>query len=267
MAIEEQSQNLIPSEPTLKDLCDLLKKDIFLNLNCHHLATIESFNPLLQTATASINYVKTLFLPDPITGVYRPQNLEYPLAVDCPVICLRGGSSSLTFPITQGDQCLIFFNDRDIDNWFQGSRNSPNATPRAHSFSDGIILVGLSSSDKPLASYDQDRAVLKKGTARVGVGKKGPAPGNLKDLVLIGNDTSTLKTLLLSLTGQLTSLTTQLQSLTAQLALLTVGGVTSGSSASAVPINAAAITAIGTNIGTIATEIVSLNTDIGELLE
>jgi len=153
-------QNQIPNDPQLKDLLDLLKKDMFLNLNSHHLATIQSFDPLKQTATATINYKQTYFQKNLFSGVYEPVLVDYPVLLDCPVICLGGGLGSLTFPITTGDECLVMFNDRDIDNWFKGSSNSGVATPRLHSFSDGIIIVGVRSLANVLVDYDSDAVAL-----------------------------------------------------------------------------------------------------------
>lgn len=148
-------QNLIPNTPELGDLLVAHKKDIFLSMNCHHVGTVQSFNATLQTAKVTINYKRTYFKPNS-QGVVQPELRDYPVIVDAPVIALGGGPMAMTFPITQGDECLVLFNDRDIDNWFAGSNASPNATPRLHSFSDAFILVGVRSKPKVLASYNAD---------------------------------------------------------------------------------------------------------------
>lgn len=146
-------QNLIPNDPDMKDLLNLFKKEIFLNLNTHHIGKIQSFNPLNQTAMVTINYKKTYFEPNLITGVYANKLVDYPILIDCPVICSGGGTGLITFPISKGDDCLVIFNDRDLDNWFQGSSTSANATGRLHSFADGIILVGLRSLNHAVINY------------------------------------------------------------------------------------------------------------------
>lgn len=162
--------NAVPADPTLSDLLNLLKKEIFFDLNCHHLATIQSFDSSKQTVTATINYTKTIFELNTETGLYRPVQNAYPLMVDVPVIVLGGGAAHLTFPIAQGDQALILFNDRNIDNWFQSGQAGPVANSRAHSFSDGLALVGLNSLNTLISTYDTMRAVLRNGTTGVGVG-------------------------------------------------------------------------------------------------
>jgi hypothetical protein len=103
-------------------------------------------------------------------------------------------------------------------------------------------LVGVRSSPNSLFNYDSERASLNNGTTRVAVGA---------EKILIENELTTLNT-------QLQSLLTQLTNLTAALATLTVTGVTGGGGNSGVPANAAAITAIGTNLATIAGNIGSL---------
>lgn len=161
MAGSDIQQNLIPNEPMLADLLNLFKKDLLLGFNCHHIGTIQSFNSVKQTATATINYKKTYFKPNSVTGLYDPVLVDYPVLLDSPVVCLGGGGSSLTFPIASGDECLVLFNDRDIDNWFSGSSNGAVATPRLHSFSDGIIVVGLRSMANVIINYNGDAVELR----------------------------------------------------------------------------------------------------------
>ena len=159
MSDSKIQQNLLPNDPELKDLLNLFRKSLLLDLNCHHIGKIQVFNPLNQTATVTINYKKTFFVAD--NGAYVPKLVDYPILAECPVICLGGGNGALTFPISAGDDCLVLFNDRDLDNWFQGSSSSGVATPRLHAFSDGIVLVGLRSRNDVLVDYDTDGTTLR----------------------------------------------------------------------------------------------------------
>ena len=234
--------NAVPSDPSLKDLLDLLKKDIMLSLNAHHIGTIESFNSAKQTATATLNYPKTYYQLNAESGLYDPVLVDYPLLVDCPVICFGGGTTALTFPIQQGDECLILFNDRAIDNWFSGGAGAALSSSRLHSFSDGLILVGVRSLGNVLQNYDATRAVLRNGTTLVGVGPS---------LIRIANNSTTLKTLL-------QNLITNIQNLVSATAAITVTGVTSGSGASGPPANVAAINAVATQLTTTTNQIAGL---------
>lgn len=241
MADPTISTNRKNVDPSLADLMNLFKKQVMLETNCHAVATVRAFNSENQTISAVINYKKSI-LQAGQDGVYRTVFLDYPVLLDVPVIVLSGGAAGLTFPIAPGDECLILFNDRALDNWFQSGQIGPLSSTRMHSFSDGIALVGLNSLAHSIADYDALRAVLFNGTTKVGVGASH---------VLIRNSLYTLN-------GVLQELVTELTNLTAQLALLTVTGVTTGGGTSGVPVNAAAITAIGVQITATAVKIAGL---------
>jgi len=153
-------QTLLNADLQMKDLLDLFGKNLMINFNSHHIGKIQEFDETDQTAIVSINYKKTFFLPDAL-GVYQPQLVDYPLMADVPVMCFGGGNGALTFPIKPGDDCLLCFNDRDLDNWFQGSSSSAVATSRLHSFADGIALVGLRSRKDVIVDYDTDGIALR----------------------------------------------------------------------------------------------------------
>jgi hypothetical protein len=235
-------QNRPAAEPTLKDLMDLQYKNILNAVNCHAIGTIQSFNSTAQTVTATINYKKTTLQANAL-GVYGPVLIDYPILVDVPAVILQGGPTYLTFPIAKGDNCLILFNDKDIDNWFSSGQIMAVATQRSHSFSDGIALIGIRPMTNPLLNYDTTRAVLGNGQTVVGVG-----PTLIKLNNAAGN----------SLGSLLQTLITQIQNLVNATAAITVLGVTSGTQTSGVPANAAIISAIGTQLTTLATELSGL---------
>ena len=222
--------NVTPIDPSLMDLLNLFKKDIFLTLNCHAIGTVQSFNSTNQTAAISINYTKVF----QVNGANGPeaQLRSYPVLFDCPVIFLRGngGTAYLSFPIKVNDECLIFFNDRDIENWFTNGGNVPN-TNRLHSFSDAIALVGLwpSASSTGVASipdFDMDRAVLKMNQAQVAVG--------FNNLIKIANNTYTLNQIL--------------QQLISTIQAITVIGVKTGTDISGPPSNIGDFTTIANQL-------------------
>ncbi len=184
-------------DPSMSDLLNLFKKDLLINLNCHHVGIIQEFYPDDQTASVTIAYKKTIFEPDKVTGIYNPVLVNYPLISQMPVIVLGGGTASLTFPISPGDECLVLFNDRDIDNWFSSGQVGPVATPRLHSFTDGVALVGLRSLKSSLKTYSDEYATLQNGPMGVGVSA---------ELVKIYNATTTLGQLLQNIITQISTL-------------------------------------------------------------
>lgn len=145
----------------LQDVFNIHKRDIFLSMNCHAIGKITKFKSSDQTAEIQINYSKKFSEADPSKqGLTRTVIKEYPVLVDCPVVVITGGDAGLTMPIKEGDDCLVCFNDRDIDKWFEGATNGPVESNRLHAMSDGIALVGLRSLSKSLAQYDSDNPVL-----------------------------------------------------------------------------------------------------------
>ncbi len=229
MATSTIALNQVPNEPSLNDLLNVLKKEIFFDLNCVHVATIQSFSSSNQTVTATVNYTQTYFKLNSVTGLYDPYQENYPLAVDCPVIVLGGGNANLTFPIAEGDECLLLFNDRDINNWFSGSAVGPVATGRAHAFSDAFALIGVNSLANSISGYDTTRAVLQQGTTMVGVGPT---------LIKIANATGSLNTIFGELYTALSTLSTALSTAS------TLGQINAAGTAAGIAITAAR-TALG----------------------
>ena len=101
--------------PSLNDFIDARIRLAMASMNCVSIGTIQSFDSVLQQATVSLNYKRIIK-----DGAMAANNIdtvdvikEYPLLMKCPVVFLRGGSFRLTFPVAQGDTCLVFFCDRE----------------------------------------------------------------------------------------------------------------------------------------------------------
>lgn len=132
------------NEPDLDDLLDELKNEIFSSLNCIQIGKIESVNFNEQTVEVKIQVKRRV-------GVNEIK--DYPLLVDCPFIILQGSKSFIGMPIDKGDICLILFNDRCIDTWWDSGNIAEPLTTRKHSLSDGIALIGLNNKNSVL-SFD-----------------------------------------------------------------------------------------------------------------
>ncbi len=171
--------NAAVSDFDLKALLDLVKVDTMLSTNCHAIGTIQSFDETKQTAQVSINY-KRITYGAPET---EPVLTDYPLLLDCPVVVVTGGTGGITFPIAVGDTCLVFFNDRDIDNWHTSGQVMPPASLRIHSFSDAIALVGIRSLKNPISGYSASKAVFFLGTTKISLGSKIKAQNAATDLL------------------------------------------------------------------------------------
>jgi hypothetical protein len=76
---------------------------------------------------------------------------------DCPVHFPQGGGYILTFPVAAGDECLICFSERSIDNWFaHGGTQSPSDW-RMHDITDAFVVMGVRSQKRVLGGSGQLR--------------------------------------------------------------------------------------------------------------
>lgn len=193
-------KNIIWYKPSDTDVLNGHKDDVMLELNCHAIGTIQSFDPTIQTATATVNYQKVVY-QQTSRNIYSPVLVAYPLLVDCPVQFDFGGAGGTTKPVNKGDECLILFNDRDMDAWFVGQKNHGPNTARLHSFADALIIVGIKSLPNVIQNFDASRPAL-----RNFLGDTYVAVGPVK-IELHGNGT-TLNTLLQNLVTAIKGITT-----------------------------------------------------------
>ena len=134
-------------------------------------AIVISFNADERTVTAQPAIQRVFTDGAGMTGA-----INLPPCVDVPVIFLSGGGYEITYPINEGDECLLMFSERCIDSWFVSGTPSPPDDYRKHDLSDAFALVGVKS-----------------------LANKKPVPmdglhiGNEKSKVVIGKDQVQLK--------------------------------------------------------------------------
>ena len=90
-----------------------------------------------------------------------------PELLDCPIQFAGGGGCTLTFPLAIGDECLVVFANRCIDNWWQSGcpgtppQAQPQAEFRMHDLSDGFCIPGVSSVPKVIPAISTTHAQLR----------------------------------------------------------------------------------------------------------
>lgn len=132
----------------LDDVLDPFYSYVFQTFNCHRVGIIQSFDAETQLATVQLVDVlrKSTF--------QGQQTLVAPPIVNCPVFIPYGANGGLNFVVKEGLECLLLFNDRDLQNWRDtGASNTP-ATYRMHDFADALCLVGFKSIPKAIPNYD-----------------------------------------------------------------------------------------------------------------
>lgn len=150
-------------DPDVSALLGLHKQQIFASINCHQLGTIVSFDGATQTASIRINVQRIVYnqqvLADALSNQptpTKPNVVDYPVLVQCPVFVMTGGGSYITMPVSSGDTCLVLFNDRDIDSWFLTGAITTPASQRMHDLSDGMAIVGFRCLDNVLTGYSEN---------------------------------------------------------------------------------------------------------------
>ena len=109
-------------------------------------ATVSSFNVAKVTVEAQPTIQAQIRQPN---GTLVDTTL--PLCVDCPVLFPGGGGFVFTFPLAKGDEGLLIFASRCIDNWWQSGGVGKQAELRMHDLSDGFFLPtgGMSQPNIP----------------------------------------------------------------------------------------------------------------------
>ncbi len=121
---------------------------------------IETFDPDTQLATVQ-PAIKRIFKTVDESDVEFLTPTALPVLINVPVAFPRGNGFSLTFPVKKGDECLIVFNERSIDNWNKnGGVQEPSAF-RLHSLSDAMVYVGLSSQPNKITNFASDDVELR----------------------------------------------------------------------------------------------------------
>lgn len=68
------------------------------------------------------------------------QYIQLPLLINVPVVFPGSANFDIKFPLSKNDECLVFFSDLSIDNfWQKGSVQNP-VEVRRHDLSDGMAI-------------------------------------------------------------------------------------------------------------------------------
>lgn len=133
-------------KPSITEILHLLKNNVMSNINCHNIGKITEFNTVNQTCTVELMQVKqyndNYYVPVPITNV--------------PLIIYGAGSGHITLPNPVGTYCLLFFMDRNIDNFLETGEQYTPETSRMHDFTDCIAITTFKTLANPISNYDEN---------------------------------------------------------------------------------------------------------------
>ncbi len=118
---------------------------------------IQSYDPTENTCVVQVAIRARV--KSPIDGSVSWEQL--PLLVDCPVVFPSGGGLTLTFPLTNGNECLMVFASRCIDAWWQSGGVQNQADLRLHDLSDGFVIPGVKSKPNVIPNISTTSAQLR----------------------------------------------------------------------------------------------------------
>lgn len=119
-------------------------------------AEITEVNFEKQTCKAQPTIRERLILKQENSKEYKYEWVELPELIEVPFFMPFGGDFNITFPIQEGDECLIVFSDLCIDAWWQNGGIQNQADSRRHDLSDGFAIVGFKSQKNKLENVSNN---------------------------------------------------------------------------------------------------------------
>lgn len=118
-------------------------------------AEVISFDPLKQTAELQPT-IKRLYSTLDADGNETEQYIAIPKLINVPIMFPRAGGWCITFPVTKGDEVLVHFSERAIDEWRKKGGVQDVPYWRLHSYSDAIGVIGLCSEPRVIEKFDKE---------------------------------------------------------------------------------------------------------------
>lgn len=132
--------NELSATPNLGQTMKLQGLKMASDFNCMRIGIIQSFYPETLTADVLITNKKSLGLN--VDGTQKVRDYALIEAKIC--YC----NPFETFPLKQGDECILLFSDREIESWFINGDVNPEGHTRMHDLTDAVAIVGIRSLPK-----------------------------------------------------------------------------------------------------------------------
>lgn len=132
----------------LEQLLQNIEHNVLAGLRVSLPAIITSFDAEKQTVSC-IPAIREL-----VNTNGKAKFTTLPELKDVPICIPRAGGWNITFPIKEGDECMVIFQDLCIDGWwFRGDIQNWNDL-RRHDLSDAIAIFSPYSQPNVLSSYN-----------------------------------------------------------------------------------------------------------------
>lgn len=129
--------NQLGSTPNMGQIIKTSGLNIASELNCMRIGIVQEFYPDDLTVQVQIAGKKQVGLNPDGTQIVREYAPIYAKVCYC--------NPFITYPIKQGDECILLFADREIESWFINGDINPETHPRMHDLTDAVALFGIRS--------------------------------------------------------------------------------------------------------------------------
>lgn len=150
-------------------ITDAVRGAIQYQLNNVHTAlpaTIISYDYTQQKASVQPS-IKKRYADDSM------QAIDLPVINNVPVIFPISGTASITFPINEGDFCLLVFIERSTDQWKSNGPGYQPDDPRKFDLSDAIAIPGLLPFNATFPATNNTDFVIKYGNSSITITDSG----------------------------------------------------------------------------------------------
>ena len=108
-----------------------------MDINCMRIGVVQEFYPENLTVQVRLVDKKLMGLNPDGSQILEEYPPIYAKVCYCNPFC--------TFPLTQGMECILLFNDRELETWFINGGSNIQSYPRMHDLTDAIAIVGIRS--------------------------------------------------------------------------------------------------------------------------
>lgn len=131
------------NEPSLMGVLKVLKENIFETMCCVKIGYIDSYDYNTRVSRVVIYNKRIVGLNDKGEHILE----DYP-PLYCKTLFLGGGGNGINWDIQQGDECIVFFNDTEIETPWISGQVSDIKYGRQHNYTDAICLTGFTTLPK-----------------------------------------------------------------------------------------------------------------------
>lgn len=188
----------MPSEPDLLEAMESVVNSELVALHVSLPGRVERYDHTKQQAD-----VKPLLKKRLLDGTVE----EYPIVPNVPVMWPRTADFVLAAPLSRGDQVLLVFVERSLDEWLSEGGTPAPVDRRKFNLSDAVAIPGLYSFKQTSPADTSEDAVMQFKGSKVTMRKNGDVrveggSGNVflvGSLVAAGSDGGVVQTLINSL--------------------------------------------------------------------